>query len=139
MKKFVLDTSALFAFTDGEEGSDVVADLLRQACEERIGLLVSFASWMEMYYIYLQEQGKDEAEHWLAILKGLPLKRVESSEELGMVAGELKAKHRLSFADAWIAALSKKREATLVHKDPEFESIAAEVTLMTLPYKSGGP
>ena len=44
--------------------------------------------------------------------------------------------HRLSVADAWIAALAKERGATLVHKDPEFKQVEAEVKVLELPYKS---
>lgn len=53
-----------------------------------------------------------------------------------MVAAELKAKYRLSAADAWIAALAKENNAILVHKDPEYEQIQNEVQLLNLPYKT---
>ena len=44
--------------------------------------------------------------------------------------------YRISVADAWIAALAKDRNATLVHKDPEFEQVEAEVQVLKLPYKT---
>jgi len=47
---------------------------------------------------------------------------------LSILAGRLKADHRLSVADAWIAALAKERDATLVHKDPEAGSCAVGET-----------
>jgi predicted nucleic acid-binding protein len=50
-------------------------------------------------------------------------------------ATELKAVHRLSVADAWIAALARERGATLVYKDPEFKQVEAEVEVLELPYK----
>jgi len=52
------------------------------------------------------------------------------------LAAELKAAHRLSVADAWIAALAEERGATPVHKDPEFEQVEAVVKVLKLPYKS---
>jgi len=135
VSEYVLDTSALLAFTDGEDGADNVADLLRQGIEAQATLLVSFASWTEIYYVLLREQGRDKARAWIARLKELPLERVESNETMGLVAGEIKAAYHLSFADAWIAALSKDRHATLVHKDPEFEPLDGEIALLALPYK----
>jgi predicted nucleic acid-binding protein len=66
----------------------------------------------------------------------LPGLRVDSTVALGLLAGELKARHRLSVADAWIAALARERDAMLVHKDPEFEQIGAMLKMMTLPYKT---
>ncbi len=54
-----------------------------------------------------------------------------------MLAGELKAKHQPSVADAWIAALAQERDAMLVHKDPEFEQIETTIKVLKLPYKTG--
>ena len=45
-KRYVLDTSALLAFTDSEDGAEVIDALLRQAQKGELELLVSFASWM---------------------------------------------------------------------------------------------
>ena len=71
------------------------------------------------------------------LMAALPGLRVDSTAALGLLAGELKAKHRLSVADAWIAALAQERNATLVHKDPEFEQVEATVKALKLPYKVG--
>jgi predicted nucleic acid-binding protein len=134
-RRYVLDTSALLAFTDSEDGAEVIDALLRQAQKGELELLVSFASWMEVYYVYLQEQGRERAQLWISKLKNLPLVRMDSDEITGQIAGELKASQRMSFADAWIAALAKRHEATLVHKDPEFESVSQVIQLQALPYK----
>jgi predicted nucleic acid-binding protein len=131
----VLDTSALLAFTDSEDGAEVIDALLRQAQKGELELLVSFASWMEVYYVYLQEQGRERAQLWISKLKNLPLVRMDSDEITGQIAGELKASQRMSFADAWIAALAKRHEAILVHKAPEFESVSQAIRLQALPYK----
>jgi len=34
-----------------------------------------------------------------------------------------------------IAGAAKLAEAVLVHKDPEFEALASEISLLSLPYK----
>ncbi len=41
----------------------------------------------------------------------------------------------MSFADSCIAGLAKFMDATLVHKDPEFEQIEDEVKQFKLKYK----
>ena len=51
--------------------------------------------------------------------------------------GKLKATHRISFADAWVAATAMMLGAILVHKDPEFEELEDEVEMLRLPYKKG--
>ena len=65
----------------------------------------------------------------------LAVTRVESSQELGLIAGRLKATRKISFADAWIAATAIFYNATLVHKDPEFEQVEDKVNVLKLPYK----
>ena len=69
-------------------------------------------------------------------MAALPVLRVESSEQLSRHAGKLKAAHRLSVADAWIAALVAEQDATLVHKDPEFEQVESTIRALKLPYKA---
>lgn len=132
---YVLDTSALLTLIEDEAGVDQVQELLEKAKRGEVTLLVSFMSFMEVYYISLQERGQAEAQERVKLLEALPVLRVESSKTLGVQAGTLKAAHRLSVADAWIAALAQEREATLVHKDPEFEQVEAAVQTITLPYK----
>jgi ribonuclease VapC len=48
-------------------------------------------------------------------------------------AGRLKATHRLSVADALIAAVADMHDATLVHKDPELEALRGQIELLDLP------
>lgn len=132
---YVLDTSALLTLIEDEAGADQVQTLLEQAKRGEISLLVSFISFMEVYYISLQERGQEEAQERVQLMAALPVSRVESTETLAVFAGQFKAAHRLSVADAWIAALAQERDATLVHKDPEFEQLEAAVKVLKLPYK----
>lgn len=133
--RYVLDTSAVLTLIEDEAGTDQVQTLLEQAKRGEVSLLVSFISFMEVYYISLQERGQEEARERVRLMAALPVLRVESTETLAVLAGQLKASHRLSVADAWIAALAQERDATLVHKDPEFEQIEATVKVLKLPYK----
>ena len=91
---------------------------------------------MEVYYITLQERDLDEALARIDLMAALPILRVESTESLSTLAAEIKASHRLSVADAWIAALAKERSAVLVHKDPEFDQLETLIEVLRLPYKA---
>jgi predicted nucleic acid-binding protein len=108
---------------------------LEQARDGEAVVFVSFMSFMEVYYITLQERDEKEALARVNLIAVLPVLRVESNEALNVMAAEFKAAHRLSVADAWIAALSKERDATLVHKDPEFKQVEDEIQVLELPYK----
>ncbi len=53
-----------------------------------------------------------------------------------LTAARFKAVHRLSLADTIIAAYAVQANATLLHKDPEYEALAGQVRLEALPYKT---
>lgn len=135
---YVLDTSAWLTLIEDESGADTVQDLIENADADRILLLTSFMSYMEVYYITLQEHDEAEAMLRIELMASLPVFRIESSATLGNMAAEIKANFRLSVADAWIAALAKEHDAILIHKDPEFEQVEAFLSLSQLPYKGHG-
>jgi ribonuclease VapC len=120
---YVLDTSAWLTLIEDEAGADSVEELIEKARAGEIIVLISFMSFMEVYYITMQERDRNEAQARMDLMAALPGLRVDSTEALSLLAGELKAKHRLSVADAWIAALAQERHATLVHKDPDLSRL----------------
>jgi ribonuclease VapC len=85
---------------------------------------------MELSYIMLREQGEDEAAQLVALVKSWPITWVYPDEKLLLQAAKLKAFHRLSLADALIAAVAKLHGATLVHKDPEWNRHYASKSLL---------
>ena len=52
-------------------------------------------------------------------------------------AAKLKAAHKLSFADSFVAATAQRIGAVLLHKDPEFNAVSGVVKLRMLPPKTG--
>lgn len=135
MKSYVLDTSALLTLQLNEPGSDAVEEILHQGEKQRAFVLTSLISWTEIYYITAQRVGKERALETLAQLKCLPLERVEPDEDQMVLAGDLKADYPLSLADAYVAATAIQKNAILIHKDPEFESLGNRVQQQHLPYK----
>ncbi len=132
---YVFDTSAFFTLFENEDGVNKVRRLLGQAKRQEINILASFVSFTEVYYITIQEEGEDAAENRIKLMGMLAISRVESSPDLGLIAGELKARNRISFADAWVAATAIFYNAALVHKDPEFKQLKDYITLIDLPFK----
>ncbi len=132
---YVFDTSAWLTLIEDEAGADVVESLLESANAGSVEILVSFMSFMEVFYITLQARDIEEAQARLSLMASLPIARAESTVSLSIAAARLKAKHRMSVADAWIAALAQEKGATLVHKDPEFEQIEDALEVLKLPYK----
>jgi len=59
----------------------------------------------------------------------------DMDESTVLTAGRLKAEHRVSFADALIAAFALRTGAILVHKDPEYDALDGVLDMERLPYK----
>jgi len=116
---------------EDEAGADTVQDLLDRANKSEILVFVSFVTFTEIFYITLREKGEEEAQKRIKLMDALATTRIESSKELSLIAGRLKAAYRLSFADAWIAATAMFYDDILVHKDPDFEPVS--YTHLTLP------
>lgn len=138
MSRYVLDTSALFALIENEEGAQDVEALLIQAIEGQHEVAISVISEIEIFYISLREQGEEVARERLRLFDDLPVARETLDCDLVRVIGALKVGYSLSFADCCIAGLAQDMGAILVHKDPEFEAIAHLVAQYKLPYKQKG-
>ncbi len=134
-KSYVLDTSAIFTFTKAEEGTDIIENILNMAKKGKCSAYLSFISFMELYYITWQEKSEDSAKELVILVKSLPVQRVESNERITLSASRIKASHKLSVADAFIAATAIDRNAVLVHKDPELKVISKYIETLELPYK----
>ena len=129
---YLLDTSAVLTFLEDEDGAERVENLLRR--EE---IILPYLVLLETYYITLQEQPEDVADKRYALLKQLPATILwEVDEPTMLTAGRFKAYHRLSLADAIIAAFAQRQGAVLVHKDPELEALTEFVEQEVLPYKT---
>jgi predicted nucleic acid-binding protein len=131
-KSYVLDTSALLALIEDEDGAGRVESILR---DEKVFL--PFMVLLEVHYITRQERGQGEADRRYAFLKQLSCEILwQLDEPTLLTASRFKAGHRLSLADAMIAAVAQRQQATLVHKDPEYEALSEVLVLEALPYKT---
>ena len=135
MTTCVLDTSAWLTLIEDESGVEIVQKILEEADAGESEVLTSFMSFMEVHYVTQQERNIQEADERTALMMALPIERVDSSEAQGVLAATLKAEHRLSVADCWIAALAMARRAVLVHKDLEFVQVEPRLQVLKLPYK----
>ena len=123
-RSFVLDTSALLALRGDESGAGRVETLLAQAKRQQCRLLVSFMTRMEILYCVQREEGEEAARDALRLVDSFSIEWVSCDAAILDKASRIKASGRISVADSWIAATASVFSATLVHKDPEFESLA---------------
>ena len=117
---FVLDTSAVLALRGDEPGADRVETLLSRAKNGQSRILISFMSRMDILYIVWREEGEASARDALRLIDSFRVEWVSCEARILEIASRLKAHGGLSIADSWIGATAIDRDATLVHKDPEF-------------------
>jgi predicted nucleic acid-binding protein len=133
--KFLLDTSAFMALLENEPGADTVEQLLEAARRGEIEFFAAFASRMELLYLIEQEKGVADLDRLKALIRFWPVVWLHSDNALCDSAAALKASHRVSFTDAFVAAAALRVDAMLIHKDPQFAPLAGLVKQEMLPPK----
>ena len=132
-KCYLLDTSALIAMIEAEDGGYRVREMLAKET-----VLIPFVTMLELRYITLRERGQAEADLRYAALKQTRARILwEMDESILLIAARLKANYTISMGDALIAAFAIANHAVLVHKDPELTLLSGELMLETLPFKKG--
>jgi len=133
MKRYLLDTSALLTLRDDENGADIVADFMYRSQEKKVICFACFITLMEIYYRVWKDENKLAGRIAYEKCQSLPIKWVHESKKLLEASAKIKARNKLSLADAWIVASAIQENAILVHKAPEFSSL--ECLQIKLPYK----
>lgn len=133
---YVLDSFAVLALLGREAGSEQVSDLLRQAQEGKVHLLMTWVNVGEVAYIVERRWGRGRAYQALATLEATKIEIVPVGRELTLRAAQIKVKHPLAYADAFAAALAMHNEATLVTGDPEFKMLETTLPIHWLPQET---
>jgi ribonuclease VapC len=136
-KVVFLDTSAWLTWSQDEPGADEIEAYFEAAMDGDATLHASFVSLTELEYITTQQFGTDKARELLESVEDKPVRWHQSDRALCREAAKLKAAHKVSFADAFVAATAQRLDATLVHKDPEFDALKDVIKLHGLPPKAG--
>jgi len=129
MKKYVLDSFALLAYCEGETSGIEVKNILKHAAISDAEVFISVINWGEMYYIDLREGGKISAEKYRDTISKYPITIIDADQEITLSAAEYKANHKMSYADAFAAALAKSQNAHLVTGDKEFKQVEKDVKI----------
>ena len=129
MKRIVLDASALMIFFENRPGVEKVEELIRLAVEGKRQLLMSVVNWGEVYYSIWRTKGPGIARKVIEDIAQLPLEIVDADLELTRSAAELRAEHKLPYADGFAAALALQRKASLATSDRDFAHVAKMLDL----------
>jgi len=128
-KVVVLDSWATIAYLEDEASAERVADIIADAHEEEIPLLMSVVNAGEVWYIIARESSVADADASINQLRDLGIEFVDADWNLAKDAGYFKSKNKMSFADCFAAALAKQRKAHLTTGDPEFKQVESEIAI----------
>jgi predicted nucleic acid-binding protein len=124
MAHFVLDSYALLAYFRNEPGGEKVEQLLNEAAAGKHELYMTCINAGEVYYMAHRKDGADKAALVWRALQQFPIDIADVDLAFTFKAAGLKATFKLSFADAFAAALTISKKAVLITGDDEFNSLA---------------
>ena len=119
----ILDSWALLAWLLDQPAAGRVEALLERAEAQTLQLSMSWLNAGEVYYMAARKLGKLQAEELLNRLPSLPIHLTLPDVQDILAAAKLKAHYRISYADAFAAALAQRENADLVTGDPELKAL----------------
>ena len=129
----VLDSWAVLAYLSGEPAAQQVRQVLRTARRNQVVALLSLIAYGECLYIIEREQGLQQAQRAVGIIDQLALRVMPADRPLVFEAAHVKARYRLSYADAFSVALAARHHGRVMTGDPEFEAVESEIPVLWLP------
>ena len=132
MRATVFDSHAVLALLFEEAGAARVQECLQEAALTGDPILITAMNWAEVLYRVAREQGIAAVAEAKRFAATMPLAVIPVDRELAERAAEYKAAHKMSLADAFAAALTKQKKATLVTGDPEFKPLEGEIKITWL-------
>ena len=129
-KAYVLDTWAVIAYLEDEPSGEQVEDLIATAHEEQIPIYMSVVNVGEVWHTMAREISEEEANASVKSLRDLWIQFENADWELTQEAARFKSKNKMSYADAFAAALSKNKKADLITGDKEFKPLDGEIKIL---------
>jgi len=94
--------------------------------------MISVINMGEVFYLLWKSKGEQKARQTIDDLALLPLQVVPVELSQALKAGELKAIHKIPYADSIAAALAIAQNATLVTSDRDFEKFGRRIPILWL-------
>jgi len=127
--RVVLDSYAVLSYINDEPSAEIVENYLNLSKNGKAKLYMNVVNLGEVYYVLSRRKGVDVANIAVALLKREPITFVVADERLALMAGRIKAFHKLSYADAFAAATAIDLDAVLLTGDDEFKSVEDKVKI----------
>jgi ribonuclease VapC len=128
--KLLFDSFALLRFFQKEPGGEKVRELLKSSLAAAAPRLINAINLGELIYIVQRRCGTQRKLAILAHVHRLDFTILPCPNDLIFRAAELKARHPISYADAFALASAIEHGAALVTGDPEFRKVEGLVEII---------
>lgn len=132
MNTLIIDSWAVLAFLHKEPSCHAVKDVLQQAKQRKIRILMSLYNVAEVYYKLIRTAGIDEARKTIESLRNIPIDFTSLDEQRIFHAAEIKGKYPVAFGDCIAVALAQEHTAPILTGDPEYRRIEHLVSIRWL-------
>jgi len=130
VNKLLFDSFALLRFFQKEPGGEKVRELLRESLAAGVPRLLNAINLGEMIYIVQRRCGEQKKLEMLAHLHRMDFTLLPCPNDLIFRVAELKARHPISYADAFALASAIEHSVSLVTGAPEFRRVEALVEIL---------
>ena len=112
--KYILDSYALLAYFQASPAGAAVRNILKDASSNQVAAYLSIISLGEIYYIIARKIGEEKAHASVKDISCLPIGLIDITTERVLAAASVKARHIVSYADAFVVAAAVEYSATIV-------------------------
>lgn len=128
-KAIVLDSWAVMAYLEDEPAAEKIANMIADAHDDDIPLLMTVVNAGEVWYIVARRRSSSDADRALQWLSEIGIRLVEVDWPLVKIAASFKVKGNISYADCFAAALARHHRAHLITGDHEFRQVENEIQI----------
>ena len=126
MNRIVFDSYAFIALFRHEPGGPFVEEQLLNIAKGDTEGWLSSVNLGEVFYMMARKGNVEDAASAVSDILQWPVIIEEPTTDFCLLAAELKIHHKISYADAFAAALTIQKKATLITGDKEFNSLIKE-------------
>ena len=124
----VFDSWAIIALFQNEAPAERVKQLLAESARLHHAW-IALVNLGEAWYMLVRKHSVGLADHAIEELNRIGLERIDVDWPMARNAAVYKSRHKISYADAFAAALAKQRNAELVTGDREFRALESEIRI----------
>jgi predicted nucleic acid-binding protein len=133
---YILDSSAILRYLDGEAGAGRVAEVIKGHLAGRWNAVISAIHWGEVAGVTCKFHGRPAVDLVLSRLLAFGLEIVPVDGERAVRAALIKASRKIPYADAFgVELAAESAERVLITADFDLKPAARDVKIEFLPRK----